>query len=837
MWAWGTVVVSMAALGGWLSLGQAADLPQVKPQQLIPADPLIYVSTFPSGEYQSAYEKTASHDALYKSGLMAAMNKLVTGIVRQIPAEQATEIQRAFATVIDKGMTLAVWVPADAPSPVPALTLVLHDARSLEKTVTASLTAASENAQVKITESTKGGRTIRGFILPETPGFQLSWWVEGEHLVLVAGMTGADPVLALAEGKTSNITTNPLWKKYRETPADPEQVLSAVAWVDLPQAVKTYGKLQIPTGPKRDKPLFVSDVLELLSLNEAGPLVMQSGYRGKTTWSVTTLEYRGSDDKAATPRTISLTDLPPLPFQTHTFAAGTVDLAGFYKDLVARVRRGAAVLAPPDDAQQVEETLKQLPELLGFDPQADLFDCLGQMYCFYQSGSLLQSSAAIVVEVRDAERLKKTIEGLQARIPERAPVRITRTQKEGRELVTLSASEAFVGFTYTIDKKWLVLAADPQTVQAFLLRLDGKLDHWKPTAEHSEAFAAVPSKFRSIFVSDPRGGLDFVVGLAPLLVGAAETFANLNPRFPIRLPISQIDLPPVETVSKPLFPNVTVTVSDSKKWQSISRESLSVNANGGMVTIGAAAVGAAILLPAVQQAREAARRTESRNYLRQIGLAAFNYESSFRQFPPNGNDPRRQKLKPEERLGWQADILPFLEQNNVYNRLDFSKPWDSNENKPSAQTIISVLQNPALGGDQTSKVTKDGYGAAHYVGNGGIGADGPTLDAANPKAGFFGFNRKTTLGSIKDGISNTVMASEAYQDFGPWAANTSATIRPLTKKPYIHGPDGFGNPNTKSGNMTVLMGDGAARTISKTIDPAVLEALYTINGGERVGEF
>ena len=81
------------------------------------------------------------------------------------------------------------------------------------------------------------------------------------------------------------------------------------------------------------------------------------------------------------------------------------------------------------------------------------------------------------------------------------------------------------------------------------------------------------------------------------------------------------------------------------------------------------------------------------------------------------------------------------------------------------------------------------------------------------------------------------MASEAYQDFGPWAANTSATIRPLTKKPYIHGPDGFGNPNTKSGNMTVLMGDGAARTISKTIDPAVLEALYTINGGERVGEF
>ena len=87
---------------------------------------------------------------------------------------------------------------------------------------------------------------------------------------------------------------------------------------------------------------------------------------------------------------------------------------------------------------------------------------------------------------------------------------------------------------------------------------------------------------------------------------------------------------------------------------------------------------------------------------------------------------------------------------------------------------------------------------------------------------------------MRDGSSNTMMAAQAYKDFGPWIANNNATIRPFTKKPYLHGADGIGGPG-KSGATQVLMGDGSVRTLSDDTDPAIIEAMATMSGGEPVG--
>ena len=78
----------------------------------------------------------------------------------------------------------------------------------------------------------------------------------------------------------------------------------------------------------------------------------------------------------------------------------------------------------------------------------------------------------------------------------------------------------------------------------------------------------------------------------------------------------------------------------------------------------AVAIGVALLLPAVQQAREAARRSTSKNNLKQIGLALHNYHDTFKEFPP-GTQPN-EKLKPEKRLSWEAKILPFLDQAPLF---------------------------------------------------------------------------------------------------------------------------------------------------------------------------
>ena len=88
-----------------------------------------------------------------------------------------------------------------------------------------------------------------------------------------------------------------------------------------------------------------------------------------------------------------------------------------------------------------------------------------------------------------------------------------------------------------------------------------------------------------------------------------------------------------------------------------------------MVVIGAVLV--ALLLPAVQQARMAARTVQSKNNLKQIGLAMHNYYDVYGMFPPGGIYTKNN----EPYNSWMTSILPFVEQAGLYNQIDFNQPW------------------------------------------------------------------------------------------------------------------------------------------------------------------
>lgn len=236
----------------------------------------------------------------------------------------------------------------------------------------------------------------------------------------------------------------------------------------------------------------------------------------------------------------------------------------------------------------------------------------------------------------------------------------------------------------------------------------------------------------------------------------------------------------------------------------------------------------ALLLPAVQQARTAARRTQSRNNLKIIGLALHNYEDTFKGFPA-GTHPN-DRLKSEKRLSWIADLLPYIDQAPLHQRIDFRKAWDDAANEGALKRNIPTLLNPGV-----AAPADPDFGITHYVGIAGVGKDAPTLPITDKRAGAFGYNRITTVRDITDGMANTIGVTEAGKDYGAWGAGGPATIRALTKKPYINGPDGLGGPYP--GGMNVLMMDGSVRFVSEKIDPATLEALSTIAGGEVVPDF
>ncbi len=98
-----------------------------------------------------------------------------------------------------------------------------------------------------------------------------------------------------------------------------------------------------------------------------------------------------------------------------------------------------------------------------------------------------------------------------------------------------------------------------------------------------------------------------------------------------------------------------------------------------------------LLLPAVQSAREAARRTQCTNHLKQIALAMHNYHAAVKTLPYGADFQYRRGGT------WAAFILPYLEQQNVFDKFDFTKPiWDS-VNVPAVQTVIPTYICPSDG--------------------------------------------------------------------------------------------------------------------------------------------
>ena len=97
-----------------------------------------------------------------------------------------------------------------------------------------------------------------------------------------------------------------------------------------------------------------------------------------------------------------------------------------------------------------------------------------------------------------------------------------------------------------------------------------------------------------------------------------------------------------------------------------------------------------LLLPAVQAAREAARRMQCSNNMKQIALAMHNYEAVYKAFPPAyTTDANGQPLH-----SWRTLLLPYMEQQALYSQIDLNKPWDDPVNLPFSQVVITHLRLP-----------------------------------------------------------------------------------------------------------------------------------------------
>jgi len=215
----------------------------------------------------------------------------------------------------------------------------------------------------------------------------------------------------------------------------------------------------------------------------------------------------------------------------------------------------------------------------------------------------------------------------------------------------------------------------------------------------------------------------------------------------------------------------------------------------------------ALLLPAVQQAREAARRAQCKGNLKQIALALHNYHDTYGSFPPaitynSDGQPMH---------SWRVLLLPYLDQAPMYAQYNRNEPWNSPGNMAvtaNMPVIYACASNPSgpFSGN-TSYVALDGSGSV--------------MNSEKP----------ARIRDIADGPTQTLMVVEAQNSGIHWTEPKDFDLS-LGGTP---GPGGLSSFHI--GGFQGALADGSVRFFSGSINPQTLKALLTINGGETVGEF
>jgi prepilin-type N-terminal cleavage/methylation domain-containing protein len=244
----------------------------------------------------------------------------------------------------------------------------------------------------------------------------------------------------------------------------------------------------------------------------------------------------------------------------------------------------------------------------------------------------------------------------------------------------------------------------------------------------------------------------------------------------------------------------------------------------------------ALMLPAIQAAREAARRANCTNNMAQIGTALSSYQSAHLSLPPGTIEPKGPiyNVPQGNHLGWMVHLLPYIEEQTAYNLLDLPQGAYAKKNAPVRSLCISLFLCPSypgvnfVGGPPNDRIA----GLSNYAGcHNDVEA---AIDENNN--GVLFLNSRIREKDVTDGISNTIYVCEKLGspwDLG-WMSGTRATLRncgtPLNQTPWDEGGRNYANPAKPAwADLVEHSGNAApgANSMPEDKEPAAAETAAT----------
>ncbi len=643
---------------------------------------------------------------------------------------------------------------------------------------------------------------------PGAPVFEWGW--KGTYLIFGIGAGSADGIVERFSDKPPQWLTGLRKQLVVERPAM-VQYLNAKAIIAIAASANKGGR-------------GFDQILSALGIGNLNYFASVSGLEGTGCVTKSQLSFDGPmtgifDLAGGLP--LAAKDLASVPQDATIAFVARIDLDKVYRGALAiadRIQPGAR--AP------VEQIVGQMEQSLGVKLSDDLLQSLGDSWAVYSSpseGGLLVTGLTAIAPVRDAEKLRKAEEKLltvahhaldqpHAEVSGGAPfagqrggVSISETKFRSHTIhyLTFIGGGAPIAPAWCITDKELIVSLSPQTIKAHLSRPAG-----------SKSLADVP-KVKSHLMADENVKMLSYVDTAPvarmvypmaqMLYTAAASEAQRH-----GMNIDAAIFPSAAAILPHLRPAVTTVRAAKSGVLMVSESTLPTGLSPLLLTavslyaVRAPRMASPPAAPAAIFFPGAARQAQSIHNLKQIGLAMHGFHDTTNKLP--AADGADKNGKPT--LSWRVQILPWVEENALYNEFHRDEPWDSEHNKKLIPRMPRTFTAP---GSDVAKQFKTVY--------------------LTPRAAdtMFPAGKQISLTDVTDGTSNTIMVVEASDDRAViWTKPDDYDVDYL--KPMA------GLIGLRDNCFLAAMGDGSVRPIRDKMSKETLKALFTRAGGEVISD-